>query len=155
MNMFDEACALDGMIRMRGMTQSHVAETLGVSQSYVANKLRLLRFSGRMRDKILSAGVSERHARTLLRLPEEGLQRIALSKISEGQMTVAQSEILVERMLDECGPERIREATDSERIGVFEDVLDASLTTLRHTGVLAKKSVERYNGKMYITIAIG
>ena len=155
MNMFDEARALYGMIRMRHMTQSEVAEKLGVSQSYVANKLRLLRFSARMQEEIASAAVSERHARALLRLPDEESRRAALAKIAEGRMTVAQSELLVDRMLDALAPAKIGEATDGECVGLFEQVLDRSLETLRHTGIPARKDVAHYAEKIYITIAIG
>ena len=47
MNMFDEARVIDGMIRMCKMTQGEVAKKLGVSQSYVGNKIRLLGFQKR------------------------------------------------------------------------------------------------------------
>ena len=44
MNMFEEAASIEGMIKMRGLKQEDMAKLLGVSQPYVANKLRLLKF---------------------------------------------------------------------------------------------------------------
>ena len=160
MNMFDEARALSGMIRMRSMTQSAVAEKLGVSQSYIANKLRLLGFSERMQERILEAGVSERHARALLRLPDEGTQRVALAKIVEGRMPVAQSEVLIEQMLLEAEPERLRPApsdpqdSPAGKIASFEEVLDRAVALLRLSGVSVRKTVEKYEDTLYITLAV-
>ena len=54
MNMFEEARALYGTIKMCGVTQEEIAKKLSVSQSYVANKLRLLKFSARMQEKSLN-----------------------------------------------------------------------------------------------------
>ena len=45
MNMFEEAKAISGMIAMKGMTQKEIANLLGTSQSYIANKIRLLKLS--------------------------------------------------------------------------------------------------------------
>ena len=61
MNMFDEARSMHGMIQMCKMTQSELAQKLGVSQSYVANKLRLLKFGEEMQKKITDSAISERH----------------------------------------------------------------------------------------------
>ena len=96
MNMFDEARALQGTIKMCGITQEEIAKKLNVSQSYVANKLRLLNFSDRMQQKIIAHGLCERLARNLLRLKDEGLQEIALLQMAERHMTVAEGESLVE-----------------------------------------------------------
>ena len=77
MNMFEEASALEGTIKMCKLTQSDIAKKLGVSQSYIANKLRLLSFSESMKAEILSSGLTERHARAVLRLKGEELRRVA------------------------------------------------------------------------------
>ena len=90
--MFDEARALQGTIQMCGITQEEIAKKLNVSQSYVANKLRLLNLSDRMQQKIIAHGLCERLARNLLRLKDEGLQEIALSQMAERHMTVAEGE---------------------------------------------------------------
>ena len=83
MTMFEEAKSLYGMMKMRKMTQSETAKMLGVSQSYVANKLRLLQLDQKMQDRICESGLSERHARVLLRIKDEGLRREVLDKIIE------------------------------------------------------------------------
>ena len=96
MNMFDEARALRGTLEMCGITQGEMARRLGVSQSYIANKLRLLNHCENMQKKILDSGISERHARALLRLRDEGVREAALDRVCREKMNVAECEALVD-----------------------------------------------------------
>ena len=98
LNIFETAAAIDSLCREFGLTQEQVAERLSVSQSYVANKLRLLRFGAPMRKKILEGGLTERHARALLRLPPALWEKTAERMIS-GKYNVAAAEKMVEEML--------------------------------------------------------
>ena len=72
LNYFEEAMAIQKLMKMVGYTQQAVAKKLGKNQSTVANKLRLLQFSEEVREAILEAGLTERHARALLNLNEQG-----------------------------------------------------------------------------------
>ena len=63
LNYFEEAMAIQKLMKMVGYTQQAVAKKLGKNQSTVANKLRLLQFSEEVREAILEAGLTERHAR--------------------------------------------------------------------------------------------
>ena len=100
MNMFEEARALWGTIKMCGVTQQEIAKKLNVSQSYIANKLRLLKFSARMQEKITECGLCERLARALLRIKDERVQESALMQMSERRMTVAEGEALVDSLCE-------------------------------------------------------
>ena len=101
MNMFDEARALWGTMRMVGTTQEELAKKLGVSQSFVANKLRLLRFGTELQDEIVERSLSERHARALLRLPTAKLQHGVLERVVEDSLTVQDTERIVDAILEE------------------------------------------------------
>lgn len=101
MNMFDEARALWGTMRMVGTTQEELAKKLGVSQSFVANKLRLLRFGTELQDEIVERSLSERHARALLRLPTAKLQHGVLERVVEDALTVQDTERVVDAILEE------------------------------------------------------
>ena len=70
---FEEAAAIAAYLRQSGVTQEEAAALLGRSPSALANKLRLLRLSSDCRKLLVENGLSERHARALLRLddPEE------------------------------------------------------------------------------------
>ena len=68
LNIFEQATAIEALIDTYGLTQEQVAARLSNSQSFIANKLRLLRLSQAERDIILQNKLSERHARALLRI---------------------------------------------------------------------------------------
>ena len=154
MNMFEEAAAIAGMLKMCSMTQSQIAKKMGVSQSYVANKLRLLRFSDEVRRKILDTGLCERQVRQLLKLDCEEDVLFAIRKISERGMTVAESEVIVDMLVETEVPKRLSRLDARERIDSFESFINSSLESLNSIGIHAKKRVDTYNNKRYITISI-
>lgn len=98
LNMFEQAAAISSLIQLHSLTQDEIAARLSVSQSFVANKLRLLRYLPDEREMILTASLTERHARALLRL--SGDDRLtALRQIITDRLNVADTEALVEEML--------------------------------------------------------
>ncbi len=76
----------------RGFTQEEIASKLGVSQSSIANKMRLLVLPKEIKDALLYNQISERHARSLLSLNNEDLQKSLLKKIISEKLTVKQTE---------------------------------------------------------------
>ena len=154
MDMFDEARSIKGMLDMRGMTQNQLAAVLGVSQPYIANKIRLLGFSESMQRAITEKGISERHARTLLKLPEE-LREEGLRRVSEGKMTVAQTEIMADCMIEEMEHRSLPDGINTaERIGRFEELIENSIRNLKLFGIRAGMKREKYLDKTYITVCI-
>lgn len=113
LNMFEQAQAIRSLAETCGMTQESIAESLSCSQSYVANKLRLLRLEPDERQRILDGGLTERHARALLRLEGE-LRAEALDTVERKHMNVAATEEYVERLL--CRRERERSAARVENV---------------------------------------
>ncbi len=153
MDMFEEAAALAGTIKMCNITQSEMARRLGVSQSYIANKLRLLRFSEEERRSILSSQICERQARALLRLDEK--QRYtALEVLKKRRMTVAECEGLIDFLYDKQMPERISRAKNNERIDSLIESIKSSVEALTALGIDATRTVSRYDNKTYITLCI-
>ena len=153
MNMFDEARAFDGMIKIRKMTQSELARHLGTSQSYVANKLRLLAFSSDEEERIVSAGLTERHARALLRLSGDA-RREALEKTADRDLTVRECEALVDFLHDGEAPLLIGRAEACDRVRRFTETVEASVRTLRSIGVDATVSRSYHGKKTYLTVCI-
>ena len=96
MSIFDEARALAVTMKMRGFNQKEMAKSLGVSQSYVANKLRLLQLSDDVQKRIIQGGLTERHARALLCLKSEKDRLSALDIVREEKLSVASTEALVD-----------------------------------------------------------
>lgn len=98
LNMFEQAAAFSSLIRLYSLTQDEIAARLSVSQSFVANKLRLLRYLPEEREEILSAHLTERHARALLRLSGED-RRLALRHVIDAHLNVAETEAHVDAVL--------------------------------------------------------
>lgn len=154
MNMFEEATALSGMMKMCTLSQSEMAKKLGVSQSYVANKLRLLAFDEKTKERITEAGLTERHARTLLRLLGRRELSVALDKIICEGLNVSESEAAVDFLLDGDAENRISGKTRLERIESFKNSIKRSVDNLVSLGIDAKRSVGFYENKIYITVSI-
>lgn len=154
MNMFEEAASILGMMRMMGVTQSEMAKKLGVSQSYVANKIRLMNHTEKHKSRILELGLSERHARALLRLEDEGVREIALERIGERGFNVAESEALIDLLYEQEAPKRIGKADRLSAVSSFRESIKGSLERLASLGIYAKERSYYYMDKLYITIAI-
>ena len=156
MNMFEEAESIKAMTALRGMTQSKLAKALGVSQPYVANKLRLLEYSDDERKRILEYGLSERHARAILRLRTAEDRLAVIEKCHAMKMNVARCEIAVDTALDE----KIRKSAPkgenyAEHIGHFERSLESSLMLLRESGIKARAKRDEDGERIFFTVYIG
>ena len=99
LTVWEDASLLQEYIRLCGITQSECAVRLGRSQSSVANRLRLLRLTSEERRAMQEAGLSERHARALLRLPEGETRRSALRTVIQRRMSVSETEAFVDALL--------------------------------------------------------
>lgn len=84
----------------RGFTQEEIASKLGVSQSSIANKMRLLNLPKDVQNALLYNKISERHARSLLSLPDADMQRNLLNKIISEKLTVKQTEEEISTILN-------------------------------------------------------
>ena len=154
MNMFDEANALFGTIKMCKTTQSELAARLGVSQSYIANKLRLLKLSPDMRDQIVESGLSERHARALLKIREERGRRLALARISAERLNVSESEALIDDIAISEIPTSISNSDRDLKIERIRSLIDASVSSLQSSGIYARSDFSREGGRLIITLDI-
>ena len=99
LNIFEQASAIQALIDTYGLTQEQVAEKLSNSQSFVANKLRLLRLSNSEREKILTSSLSERHARALLRIFDPQEREKVLNQIIEESLNVSKTEELIDSIV--------------------------------------------------------
>ena len=99
LSVWEDAALLREYIRLCGITQSECAVRLGRSQSSVANRLRLLRLTDGERRAMQEAGLSERHAKTLLRLGDAAQRQTALRTVLRQRMSVAETEGYVETLL--------------------------------------------------------
>ena len=134
LNFFEEATAFEALIRQHNLTQEAAASVLSLSQSAVANKLRLLRLPEELRLLILSSGLSERHARALLKLPDEQAQSEVLQEVITRHMSVAETERYIERYL-EGRQEKPKRTLLFKDVRVFINTINHAISVMRQSGI--------------------
>lgn len=108
-DMFEKAALFRHLTDSYHLTQEEISRRSGLSQSAVANKLRLLHLSAAEQQKILLCGLSERHARVLIRLKSPQMRHTALETICRKNLGVCAAEALVEDILAHSSPVLPRE----------------------------------------------
>lgn len=101
---FEEAEGYQRLLGEFGLTQEVLAQRIGKSQSTIANKMRLLKLATSVQGKLLEAGLSERHARALLKLPDNDSREKVLEKIIKLSLNVRQTENLINGLLEDNEP---------------------------------------------------
>lgn len=151
----DEAAAIARLISSYGMSQEEAARRLGRSQPAVANKLRLLRLSGECVSLLRQYGLTERHARALLRLEGEAAQLAALRHIGEKKLNVAASEEYIESVL-----QKKQKGSGKRQVYIIKDVrlflnsVNRGMETIRRAGVDARCDRQESEEEITITIQI-
>lgn len=98
LNCFEEAAAISALIDSGEVTREEVSVKLGLAQSTIANKLRLLKLDREEQQLIIEHGLSERHARALLKISDNEQRREILAKAIEGSWTVDTLEKYIARL---------------------------------------------------------
>ena len=152
----EEAAAIARLIGVHGLSQDDAARRLGRSQSAVANKLRLLRLSADCVTLLRDYGLTERHARAVLRLEGEEQRLAALRRMGEQNMNVAAAEEYVEaklREVQQTKPER-RNLYIIKDVRLFLNSIKRSMDTMRMAGVDARCDRRESEEEIVMTIHI-
>ncbi len=158
MNCFEEAEGIRRLITVYGLTQEEAANRLGCSQPTVANRLRLLRLEPAERRAVLDAGLTERHARALLRLEDPDIRSAALKRMAEERLNAAQSDRLVEEILrgtggrEEEGKKVKRPLPLVRDIRLFLNTVNNAVDTMRRSGIEA--SAEKTETEEFIEYVV-
>ena len=147
LDFIEEARGISLLMDKWSMSQEQVARMLGKSQSAVANKLRLLRHSPGVLAAIREGGLTERHARALLKLPEEPQKLQVIATVVRMGMSVARTERYIETLMQE--PET-RPA--KANVGAFLNNLNQSLARIQSSGVPAISERRETDSQIVLTI---
>ena len=153
MNVFEEADAMKKAMELCSMTQSELGERLGVTQSYIANKLRLLTLSEEEREIIIGASLTERHARAVLRLKDRKKRLEILEKVRDRGLTVRECEALVDIAYE---GEKMKELGGGayQLIDGFVKRIKGGVKTLVCYGVDARVHEVEEKDTVYLTVTI-
>lgn len=148
LQMFEQANAIVNLLREWQITQEEAAKRLGMSQSYLANKIRLLKLSPEEQEEIVKHHLSERHARALLRVDDMTLRQKLLATVIERGLNVAQTEELAAAALQPKKPAGKRKRTFiAKDIRLFINTIDHAVDAMKTAGIPAqteKKETEEY-----------
>ena len=131
------------------MSQEQVARLLGKSQSAIANKLRILRHSDIVLATLREAGLSERHARALLKLPGDEEKLPAIAEILRQNMNVARAESYIDSLLAQKS-----EKSSSANVHAFLNNLTQSLSRIQRCGIGAVSERRETDTQIVVTITI-
>ncbi len=141
----EEAQCYQSLIETYRLTQEELAQRLGKSQSSIANKLRLLKLSDEVKTAMTDARLSERHARALLRLPDDKARLDAVDKVAEKGLSVKETENMVEKTLNRAYDEKADGAKPRPVIlrivrdyRLFMNTINSAVNQLREAGMLVE-----------------
>ena len=134
LNPIDEATAYENLMELNSLTQAQLAKDIGKSQSYVANKLRLLKLDPQIQEALASGAITARHGRALLALSSDQ-QKQALEQILSDKLNVKQTEELVAKLLE--GPAKPKE---KRKVFRMSHDMRVQINTIKEAVKLAKQS---------------
>lgn len=108
LNYIEEALAYKSLMDDYGLTQSEIAKRVGKQQSTISNKIRLLALPPEIQSALEENGLSERHARALLKIENNDLRKTVLQRVINHGFNVKQTEKLVEDVLAKQEEEAVR-----------------------------------------------
>ena len=154
LNFFEEAEAISQLITKYGMTQESAAIRLGLAQSTVANKLRILKLNAEECKIILDNNMSERHARALLKITDNDRRLAVLNKATESGWTVDTLEKYIAKLLkdDEKRASYHKRAAMLKDVRLFFNSVNKAIDVMRMAGVNA--DAKRIDHEDYIEYII-
>ncbi|MCI8645554.1 MAG: ParB/RepB/Spo0J family partition protein [Firmicutes bacterium] len=102
----EEAHAYNKLMEDFGLTQGELAERVGKKQSTISNKIRLLTLPKDIQEELISNRLTERHARALLKIPDDETRRLVIKRIIAHGLNVRQSEKLIQDVMEKQQEER-------------------------------------------------
>ena len=142
LNMFEQAYGFKKLIENHGLTQDEVARKMSLSQSAVANKIRLLKLTDAEQRLVLEKDLSERHARALLRLESAEARTEAINYIAATAMNVINTEQYIDGVIRRAASEKAERPAKYRIPGINEHK-----TKLFINGIQKKVELLRQQGQ--------
>lgn len=141
LSFFEEAQAISQMQNHFGMTQEQIAKRLGKSQSALSNKLRLLKLPADVRYFIEKEGLTERHARALLKLESEKQIWTALNLIKDKGWNVQQTEEYINSVTNKAvKPHKNNIVKIFKDVRIFVNTVNKAINTMKEAGIPAESN---------------
>ena len=137
LHFLEEADGYEQLMNEFHLTQEAMAARVGKKQSTIANKLRLLRLTGPVRKVLVDAGLSERHARALLKLEDETKRLEVLAVVVEKGFSVRQTEEYIAKLLDagEKEKEKKRRLVIVNDVRIYLNSIKQVVNSIKDVGI--------------------
>ena len=149
LDFIEQAQGIATLMELYLLSQEQAANLLGLSQSAVANKLRLLRHSTPVLEKLREHSLTERHARALLKLPTEPVKLQVIDAIARQDMTVSRTEQYIETLLTQP-----TDKPTKTNIAAFLKHVSQTLTKIQKAGIPAISQRTETEDQIILTITI-
>jgi ParB family chromosome partitioning protein len=161
LHFLEEAEGFHQLIQNFSFTQDELAKRMGKNQSTIANKLRLLKLDVNVRNVIREEGLTERHARSLLKLDDTDLQMEILGIIREKGLNVRETEELIEEFLEDIA-RQVEEKKAPKRnvvkvikdVRIFLNTINNVVGEMKKTGLKIKIKQEQDDEFIHINLRI-
>jgi len=161
LHFLEEAEGFQQLITSFDFTQEELARRMGKNQSTIANKLRLLKLIPEVRAVIATEKLTERHARSLLKIDDARLQMEVLDIIREKALNVRETEELIEEFLEDIA-KQIEEKNIPKRnvvkvirdVRIFINTINNVVGEMKKTGLKIKVKQEQDEEYIHINLRI-
>ena len=152
LNPFEQAQGLRDVMVLWDCTQAEAAKRLGMAQPTLANKLRLLQLTMDQRQFVLDNGLTERHARAVLRLPENRRSE-ALIMIAKRELNARATDLYIDQLLN-SSPQGKHHISMVKDVRIFVNTIDHAIRLMTDNGVPATAHREERDGYIEYTVRI-
>ena len=157
LSMFEQAGAIAALIDIYSLTQEQIAAHLSASQSYVANKLRLLKLSEQERELITEGRLTERHARACLKSKDEDMRISVIEHVIAHGLNVSATEEYIDRKLCMLSEKRVPQNARKRKLilkdmRLFYNSIDKAIDIVKQSG--AKVFSERHIADEYGSVEL-
>jgi ParB family chromosome partitioning protein len=161
LHFLEEAEGFQQLITSFGFTQEELAKRMGKNQSTIANKLRLLKLIPEVRAVVAKEKLTERHARSLLKIDDSRLQMEVLELISEKGLNVRETEELIEEFLEDIAKQVEAKNTPKRNVvkiirdvRIFINTINNVVGEMKKTGLKIKVKQEQDEEFIHINLRI-
>lgn len=135
LHFLEEAEGYEKLMEEFHLTQEAMAARVGKKQSTIANKLRLLRLSDRIRKILVEGGLTERHARALLKLDDEEKQVQVLTVVIDNGYSVRQTEGYIEKLLEDKKQEKKKRMVIVNDVRIYLNSIKQVVSAIKDVGI--------------------
>ncbi len=147
LNPIEEAEGLNQMIATFGLTQEEVSKSIGKSRPYIANALRLLKLPAYIKDYVSEGKISQGHARTLITIEDEKIQKEICDRIIKEGLSVRETEKIVSSVGKNLKRKPAKRVKSANTIKVEEELKEALGTRIKinENGKKGKIEIEYFS----------